>query len=121
MERVIVQELGANPHGGNGHGSVLLDTVGTIALDPAYDKSHTTAERRSRRPAWWLLYIMIPLTALLFLLADQLSPTSGWRTGSEIVATSIGLFAIALWLRANRTALIMAEYFDRSEGPAEMP
>jgi hypothetical protein len=64
---------------------------------------------------------MIPLTALLFLLADQLSPTSGWRTGSEIVATLIGLFAIALWLRVNRMALIMAEYFDHPEGPAEMP
>jgi hypothetical protein len=80
MERAIAHELGAGPHGGNGHGSVLLDTVGTISLVPAYDRSHTTAERKNRRPAWWLLYIMIPLTAILFLLADQLSLTSGCKS-----------------------------------------
>lgn len=120
MERAVVQKLGANLHGANGHAYDLLDAVEATRLDHAGDTRRTTDARKNQRPAWWLLYIAVPLTALLFLLADRLSASSGWRTGSEMLATLIGLSAIGLWLRANRMALIMTEYFDHSEGPSEM-
>ncbi len=73
------------------------------------------------KPAWWLLYAMLPLTVLAFGLADVVPATSGWRSVSELLATLAIFIGIALWLRANRLALTLATYGSGSESPQEMP
>jgi hypothetical protein len=102
-------------------GTPLLEIVETTNQDRLPLKRIAPSRGRRPKPAWWLLYAVVPLTVLLFMLADLLSPTSGWRSASELLAALVLLWAIGLWLRANRLALILADYCDQSESPREMP
>ncbi len=68
------------------------------------------------RPAWWLLYALLPLGAALLVAVDLTSPSAGWRTFTECTASLLILGAIALWVHANRAALAVADHtVDSSE------
>lgn len=62
------------------------------------------------RPAWWLLYALLPLGAALLVAADLASPSAGWRIFAECTASLLILGAIALWVHANRAALAVADH-----------
>ncbi len=69
------------------------------------------------KPAWWLLYALLPLSVLVFGLADAVPATRGWHSASELFATLVVFLGIGLWLRLNRPALILADYADQRGGP----
>ena len=106
---------------GGSDATLLPEVVETARRDESQPEGAAPLGAKRPKPAWWLLYGVVPLTALLFMLADLLSPTSGWRSASEFLAALVVLWAIGLWLRANRIALILADYCDQSESPREMP
>lgn len=62
---------------------------------------------RSPKPAWGLLYALVPF-ALVLLVAAHLTATSdGWRQVAEGVASLVIMGAVALWVRLNRVALAL--------------
>jgi hypothetical protein len=68
---------------------------------------------RNPRPAWWFLYALLPLGALLLVGVEIAAPSAGSRA---FVSLAI-LGAIALWLRANRPALALRESPPQTEQP----
>ncbi len=89
--------------------------VGLTRQELAEREDAPTASRRRGKPAWWLLYVSLPLTAFVFGVADMVPATSGWRSLSELVSTLVIFLGIGLWLHANRLALMLAEYEEQSE------
>ena len=104
--RGAVRELQAESYGFPG--TIRVTEVNLVEV-----KETTTARPKHRRPAWWLLYAVLPLTGFLFWLADLVPATSGFRPVSELFATLMIFLAIALWLHANRLAMTLADYPDR--------
>lgn len=78
---------------------------------------------RNSRPAWWLLFAMLPLGAALLIAADRASTSAGWRVSAECTASLLVIGAIALWVHANRSALAVADNTldggERLHSPAE--
>lgn len=62
---------------------------------------------RNLKPAWWLLYALLSVGAVLLVAADVASPSAGWRAFTECLVSLAILGAIGLWLRANRVALAL--------------
>lgn len=69
----------------------LLGPVETAPWDQEREERAAAVRVERPKPAWWLLYAVVPLTALLFMLADLLSPTSGWRSTSVLLAALVVL------------------------------
>ncbi len=88
----------------------MLETEKTARLDQAEREDSPTAIPRRGRPAWWLLYAILPLTALVFWVADVVPASSGWRPVSELLAALMIFLGIGLWLRANRIALMQGDH-----------
>ncbi|HSB82486.1 MAG TPA: hypothetical protein VLM91_27235 [Candidatus Methylomirabilis sp.] len=63
------------------------------------------AVRPAPRPAWMLLYALLPLCLALLLLADRMSASGGLRTLAEGVVVVLVIGLAAVWVRANRCAL----------------
>lgn len=61
--------------------------------------------RRARRPAWFALYALLPLAALLCGLAEYVPASGGWRRLAEGFVAFIVLASAWIWVRANRSAL----------------
>ena len=57
------------------------------------------------RPAWVLLYALLPLCVALFALLDYVPASDGVRTVAEGVIVTLVIGLAALWVRANRRAL----------------
>jgi len=72
---------------------------------------------RNPKPAWWLLYTLLPFGGALLVVADVASPSAGWRTFTECLVSLAILGAIALWLRANRVALALLGSSPQTEQP----
>ena len=66
---------------------------------------------RGNRPkaAWHVLYVVVAVAVLFFVVADVESPTGGWRILTECLGTALVIGAMALWVRANRAALALAD------------
>jgi hypothetical protein len=64
---------------------------------------------RNPKPKWWLLYSVLPLATALFIAADFLSQTTGWRQLADGAVSLAILGAVALWVRANRVALALSD------------
>jgi hypothetical protein len=83
---------------------------------PARARSMDRLERREAmvrsrnrpKPPWHVLYSMVAVSILLFVVADVESPTDGWRILAECLGTGLIIGLMALWVRANRTALAVA-------------
>ncbi len=103
----------------NSKATLLLEAIEVTRPDESRPEAAAPHQAKRPKPAWWLLYVVVPVTALLFGLADLLSPTSGWRSASECLAALAALCAIGVWLRANRIALILSDNYVRNEGPPE--
>ena len=94
-----VRGLDSNVQGfleGGSDATLLLEAVETTRQDESRLEGAAPLRAKRPKPAWWLLYAVVPLTALLFMLADLLSPTSGWRSASEFLAALVVLWAIGL-------------------------
>ncbi len=59
-----------------------------------------------RRPAWWLLYLCTATLVALVAVADAAAGPGLARQMLEIVAVVIGFALMAIWLTANRVALL---------------
>src|SRR5262245_40541966 len=69
---------------------------------------HGTSKAAGSRPAWVWLYAVLALTVALFALVDALPAYGPARIVLELLATLVVFGAMAIWVRANRTALDMA-------------
>ncbi|HSB70566.1 MAG TPA: hypothetical protein VLT62_14670 [Candidatus Methylomirabilis sp.] len=79
------------------------------------------AARSGPRPAWMLLYALLPLCAGLFALLDYVAVSGGLRTLAEggVVILVIGLAAV--WVRANRRTLSQLPFDPETEsGPTDV-
>jgi hypothetical protein len=63
-----------------------------------------TKQKRSRQ-TWWPLYTLVLMMAGLFILADRLAPSPGWRTVLEVGVVVVGYGLIALWLETHLDVL----------------
>ncbi len=72
---------------------------------------------RNPRPAWWFLYALLLLAALLLVGVELAAPLAGWRAFIECLVSLAILAAIALWLRANRVALALLGSPAQNEQP----
>lgn len=92
------------------YGQVLEQT-------PARETEAAAAPSKRPKPLWWLLYAALPLTILLFTIADLVPAASEWRVPAELVAALGVMGAIALWVRVNRAALILLDQPGQSGNP----
>ncbi len=112
--RGALQEIDSNGYG--------FPEVAQIAKREGVQREETAVSLpRNVKPAWWLLYAMLPLTVLAFGLADLVPAASGWRPVSELSATLAIFVGIGLWRRANRLALTLAAYGDGSGSTQGIP
>ena len=95
------------------------EAVVAIAQKRAHRESTGTRIAKASRPSWWLLYTILPITILLFVVAAGVSPTNGWRTAAEFLSAIIAISSVALWVHANRMALILTNYGPHSEETAD--
>jgi hypothetical protein len=114
-----VRAVGSRVHGlhpGRSNGTASLDDLEATQKVHLQAERTTTYRAKRSRPAWWLLYSLLPLTIVLFLVADQAPQAHGWRIASELIAAFVIVGAIALWVHANRMALILSTYGADSKG-----
>jgi hypothetical protein len=65
---------------------------------------------KPRGPAWWMLYVLVPLMGGLLVVEHRAALSPGWHTAVQI---SIVLFIYGLawlWLRANALALLCVHH-----------
>ena len=62
---------------------------------------------RSPKPAWGMLYALIPLALVLLVTAHLTAPSDGWRQIAEGIASLLIMGATALWVKMNRLALAL--------------
>ncbi len=65
---------------------------------------------RSPEPAWWLLYGLLPLAVVLLVAAHLASSSLAWREFTEGSVSLMVIGAMALWVRANRVAVILEDH-----------
>lgn len=61
---------------------------------------------RHRRPAWWLLYALVPLMAGLFVVEHRAPLPPGWHTAGQVAIVLFIYGLVWLWLRANELRLL---------------
>ncbi|MGD0266124.1 MAG: hypothetical protein ABSD47_14385 [Candidatus Methylomirabilota bacterium] len=89
--------------------------------DHSHRRNAVTRRRHRSKPAWHVLYGMVALTILFFVVAEVESPVGGWRTLTECLATLLIIGVMALWVRANRAALAVADAIPCDGGAQENP
>ena len=67
------------------------------------------------KPSWHALYAMAAAVSLILVVAVAAAPTAEWRIMAEYLGSGLVLGVIALWLRANRSALALAEVASGGE------
>ena len=72
--------------------------------------------RIPRRPAWWLLYALVPLLAGLCVVEHRAPLSPGWHTGVHVGIVLFIYGLVWLWLRANAFRLLWS---DQGAGTAE--
>ena len=73
------------------------------------------------RPAWVLLYALLPLCVALFALLDYVPASDGVRTVAEGVIVTLVIGLAALWVRANRRALSrLPAHFEAGAEPHDI-
>lgn len=65
--------------------------------------------RQHRRPAWWLLYALVPLLAGLCVVEHRAPLSPGWHAGVQVGIVLFIYGLMWLWLRANRFRLLWSE------------
>ncbi len=72
---------------------------------------------RRPKPTWWMLYALLPLAVGLLVAAHLASSSLAWREVTEGSASLVIMGTMALWIRANRVAIILS---DHPQEPDEM-
>jgi hypothetical protein len=62
--------------------------------------------RTHRRPAWWLLYALVPLLAGLCVVEHRAPLSPGWHTGVQVGMVLFIYGCVWVWLRANDSAML---------------
>ncbi len=89
--------------------------------DHSHPRNAVARRRHCSKPAWHVLYGMVGVSILLFVVAEVKSPMGGWRTLTEFLATLLIIGVMALWVRANRTALAIADAIPCDGGAQQNP
>ncbi len=71
---------------------------------------------RRPKPTWWMLYALLPLAVVLLLAAHLASPSLAWREVTEGSVSLLIMGAMALWIRANRVAIILRDHPQEADG-----
>ncbi len=97
----------------------LLQVPEADVGDEFHDGNHDSEGlgRTPPRPKWGLLYAVLPLTLLLFALADLVPQTSGWRIFTETIAVLVVFGMLGAWVRLNRSALALSQ--EKPEAPSD--
>ncbi len=72
---------------------------------------------KTPRPAWWAFYSLLPLAAALLVAVGWWIPAGAGRMLAEAAVSLAILGGMALWVRANRVALVLREAADATEVP----
>jgi len=113
-----LQEVKMNGHPLSAREARLIrfpDLAGDGNEDRSNGREVVTPKRNRPKPAWHVLYAVFAVTVLLFVVADVESPTGGWRILTECLGTALVIGAMALWVRANRAALALADNAPNGE------
>jgi hypothetical protein len=70
-----------------------------------------------RQPRWWVLYLTMPLAALLFFLIKRAHPAGAARGLLEFGALLILLGYVEVWCRANTVSLLHHPLTDGGREP----
>ena len=70
------------------------------------------SRRQSRKPSWWLLYLLVPLVVGLFLMVDSVAIPSGWRPAAQIAVLLLVFALVYAWLERNSVALYSTHEAD---------
>jgi hypothetical protein len=62
-------------------------------------------QEQSKRPTWWLLYVIGALMVAVVGLAEMLVDSEGLRKVLETLALVVGFGLTRIWVRLNRIAL----------------
>ena len=62
---------------------------------------------KNPKPTWSALYALLPFAFGLLVAVHHWSPDGVWRTLAQAVVTLAVIGAMALWVRANRVALVL--------------
>jgi hypothetical protein len=81
----------------------LVGPVPRLAIRPRPDATHPATS--APKPAWTLLYALLPLCAALFALVEHVPSSGGLRTLAQGVVLALVIGLAAIWVRANRRAL----------------
>ena len=93
--------------------------AGAGAKAPSDGRGTAMLNRNRPKPAWHVLYGMVAVSILLFVVADVKMQVGGWRTLTECLATLLTLGVMALWVRANRASLSVADAIPWDGGTQE--
>ncbi len=96
-------------------------SVGARSKDHSHRHDAVTCRRHRSKPAWHVLYGMVAVGILLFVVVEVKSPTGGWRTVTECLASLLIIGVMALWEHANRAALVVADAIPYDGGAQEYP
>ncbi len=66
------------------------------------------------KPAWWQLYIVVPIMIGLFFVEHQIALSAFGHEVAQAVIVVLAFALMTLWLRANQTRFI-----DRAPGASE--
>ena len=64
---------------------------------------------KNPRPRWWALYLLLPLAMVLLVAAHRWLPAGAGRAFAQAVVSLAVVGAMALWVRANRVALVLLD------------
>jgi len=95
-------------------GGTLPPPLLLIVLDPGSRLGPPTPDstflvRTPKRPAWFLLYSLLPAAVLLFLLAELIPETNLWRAVTQSAILLVVLGAALAWVRGNRVHLLRSD------------
>jgi hypothetical protein len=64
---------------------------------------------KHRRPAWWLLYALVPLLAVLCVVEHRIPLSPGWHTDVQVGIVLFIYGLVGLWQRANALRLLWSD------------
>ena len=72
---------------------------------------------KTQRPAWWVLYSLLPLAVAALAAVSLWIPAGAGRVFAQATVSLAILGGIALWVHANRVTLALLDVPDETEAP----
>jgi hypothetical protein len=72
---------------------------------------------KTQRPAWWVLYSLLPLAVAALVAVSLWIPAGAGRVFAQATVSFAILGGMALWVRTNRVALALLDASEEAEAP----